>query len=321
MKRFNKYIWLAIISFCFFILLSFISINKNAIPTIDDYPLEVIDNEIRIKETGEVLYRFIPVDGGKMSFEYIDTIAFNGTKTLAHSHCIKDIPSFLIGETPVTYRLWNYVMNDERIISEKDVQNYFIFYKDGISAGGWNQFITKLNDLTGRKFSLPSSFQWEYAARGGIKDNNYCYSGSDDIDEVAFYKNNSMPHMGTRAGKNKKSNELGIYDMSGSVWELTTTNITEVLPYNKIDSGLNIIARMGISRGGDWNSSAKECSVRYMYRGVHFFTGARLILNTSHDSFSFEVPIYPSLPIDISLLDPDVDVPLSGEILMRGFDF
>jgi hypothetical protein len=321
MKFFNKYFWLIVLYSCLIVIFWLIAINRNVYVTNDDCKLEVIDNEIRIKETGEVLYRFIPVDGGKMSFEYVDTLFYDNQMQLSHYHSIKEIPSFLIGETPVTFRLWNYVMNDITELSENDIQNYFLFYKDSVSAVGWDKFIKKLNYLTGREFSLPSSFQWEFAARGGLKGNNYFYSGSDNIDDVALYNGNSLPRLKTRTGKVKKSNELGIYDMSGSVWELTTTSIPEIYPSFKMFQPNSYPMRLGICRGGNWNSSPRECSVKYMSRMIYLFSGARLVLLADNEAPPASIVTHPELPIDYSLVGEEEDVLLSVEVSAQHFNW
>jgi formylglycine-generating enzyme len=113
-------------------------------------------------------------------------------------------------------------------------------------------FLTKLNTKTGKSYRLPTEAEWEYVARGGKKSNGYTYSGSNDIDSVAWYDGNSggKTHV---VGTTKKANELGIYDMSGNVWEWcsdwygTYTSSTFTNPTGpSIGTGK-------VLRGGSWN--------------------------------------------------------------------
>lgn len=122
------------------------------------------------------------------------------------------LSDFYIGETEVTQDLWVAVMgtNPSRYIgSRKPVEN--------VSWDDCQEFIDKLNQLTGKKFKLPSEAEWEFAARGGIKSKEYRYSGSDTLDCVAWYSDNSESQ--THNVMTKVANELGIYDMTGNVWE------------------------------------------------------------------------------------------------------
>ena len=120
-------------------------------------------------------------------------------------------------------------------------------------------FIRKLNSLTGQNFKLPTEAQWEFAARGGNSSNGYKYSGGNYIDSVAWYdgnSGNSTHNVGT-----KSPNELGIYDMSGNVWECCSDW------YGSYGSG-SVTNPSGpssgsdrVSRGGSWGSSAWFCRV------------------------------------------------------------
>jgi len=97
-----------------------------------------------------------------------------------------------------------------------------------IPFGAWYMFeevIQKLNEITGKNYRLPTLAEWQYAARGGNKSKGYRYSGSNDIDEVARYRGNSLDEFGNIFSPlppvgTKKPNELGIYDMSGLLWEV-----------------------------------------------------------------------------------------------------
>ena len=155
-----------------------------------------------------VSFEMVAVEGGTFQMGGEDP---NGEPDEQPAHEVT-LNSFVIGQTEVTQELWEAVMgfNPSSTRGQKlPVEN--------VSWYGCQQFITKLNQLTGQEFRLPTEAEWEFAARGGNLSKGYTYSGSNNLDEVAWYLNNSdsITHeVGTKA-----PNELGIYDMSGNVWE------------------------------------------------------------------------------------------------------
>lgn len=160
---------------------------------------------------GGVTFKMIAVEGGTFMMGATSeqgSDAFDNEKPV---HQVT-LSSYYIGETEVTQELWQAVMGSNPSYfsgSQKPV--------DGVSWDDCQTFINRLNNLTGQSFRLPTEAEWEFAARGGNKSRGYKYAGSNIIDNVAWYYENSY-YQNHEVATNA-ANELGLYDMSGNVWE------------------------------------------------------------------------------------------------------
>ena len=143
--------------------------------------------------------------------------------------------------------------------------NYYPIYY--INYNECEQFCEKLNQIfakqlpEGYKFAIPTEAQWEYAARGGNKSKNYIYSGSDDIDKIAWYEDNSMEQ--TNKIGLKRKNELGIFDMSGNLWEWCSDwfDGDYYLYSPTTDPTGPGYGYHRVLRGGSWRSTSQGCRV------------------------------------------------------------
>lgn len=209
-----------------------------------------------------VSFKMIAVEGGTFMMGSNDSEAYSDEKPV---HEVT-LSSYYIGETQVTQELWKAVMGNN--------PSHFKGDNLPVECVSWNdcqKFIGNLNRLTGKTFRLPTEAEWEYAARGGQNSLGYKYSGSNNIDEVAWYYDNSHTRTGWFGGKQgkqdrkthpvatKKANELGIYDMSGNVWERcqdwygSYSSTTQTNPKG-LSSG-----SYRVYRGGGWNYGARRC--------------------------------------------------------------
>ena len=174
----------------------------------------------------------------------------------AHSVSVVD---YYIGETEVTQELWKAVMGNNP--AKFKGENYPI---ENVSFNDCVRFVEKLSQLTGRHFRLPTEAEWEYAARGGQRSKGYMYAGANDTTSVAWLYTDSLwvRHMPVAA---KRPNELGLYDMSGSVWEWCDTMYE---PYQGARGNwFNrlIRNRFKVVRGGGFRGFARYARVTNRY--------------------------------------------------------
>ena len=195
------------------------------------------------------------------------------------------VSEFYINKYEVTQLLWEAIMG-ETPNKEKDMQWEDEFGKGDnypayrISYKEVETFIGKLNEYTGLRFSLPTESQWEYAAKGG-KDTYYSlYAGGGNVLEVAWIDSNSDKC--SEVGK-KDANGLGLYDMSGNVWEMCQDwyyDYTEEAVTDPVGEEYN--QGLKVFRGGSWNTNAQQARVTARYKqGIHYRdynTGFRLVI-------------------------------------------
>ena len=214
-----------------------------------------------------VTFNMIKVDGGTFTMGATSEMT-NPWDDEKPTHQVT-LSSYYIGETEVTQALWKAVMRKNPSKFKGDnlpVEN--------VSWEDCQTFIGKLNDLTGKSFRLPTEAEWEYAARGENKSRHTQYSGSSIIDEVAWYWQNSGDKYLTgdwdgdkikenncriHPVKTKKPNELGLYDMSGNVWEWCQDrygNYSSNAQTNPTGPGSG---SRRVSRGGSWGDNGWSC--------------------------------------------------------------
>ena len=205
--------------------------------------------------------------------------------------------SFYLGETEVTQGLWRYVTGNEPTYGDRNYgqgNDYPVYY---VSLEECRSFIKRLNSMTGLNFRLPTEEEWEFAARGGRKGGGNMYAGGNNMDDLGWYCRNSGAvylngdffNMGdlrkvrrdnknkTHPVKTKCPNELGLYDMSGNVWEMCSNKYYSYLYSIQINNTGNEYVR----RGGSWGSSEDFCRVscRDNMNVKHNATGFRLALS------------------------------------------
>jgi len=165
------------------------------------------------------------------------------------------LSDFFIGKYEVAQGQWKAVMGADNNPSWFKGDNLPM---QNVSWNDVQKFIERLNEMSGRKYRLPTEAEWEYAARGGNQSQGYVYSGSNTVGEVAWYEGNSkiVQPVGT-----KYPNELGIYDMSGNVFELVSDWFGNYSDEPQTDPTGPVSGSLRIGRGGSWYTEAEVARV------------------------------------------------------------
>ena len=231
-----------------------------------------------------VTFKMVNVEGGTFT---MGATAEQGSDAYANEKPTHQVTlsSYSIGETEVTQALWEAVMgtNPSQFTGnlERPVEK--------VSWNACQSFIIKLNQMTGKHFRLPTEAEWEFAARGGNLSQGYKYPGSNDVAEVAWFRDNSYavgsssPDYGTHPVGTLAPNELGIYDMGGNVSEGcqdfygTYSSVAQTNPTGPTSGSHRVY------RGGSWGVNARYCRVSYRLNytptGISSNYGLRLVLD------------------------------------------
>ena len=202
-----------------------------------------------------VSFNMVRVDGGTFTMGATSEQGSDAFDDEKPAHQVT-LSTYSIGETEVTQALWKAVMGNNPSKFKDD--NLPV---EQVSWDDCQTFISKLNEMTGKRFRLPTEAEWEYAARGGSKSHGYKYSGSNKIKDVAWYDSNSRKK--THDVKTKQPNELGLYDMSGNVMEWCQDWYGSYGSDSQTNPTGATSGPDRVNRGGGWYHYASVCRVSF----------------------------------------------------------
>ncbi len=221
-------------------------------------------------------FEMVLVRGGSFQMGNEDEAAFSSERPI-HEVTVSD---FAIGKYLVTQALWKAVMG------EGGNPSYFKGDRRPVESISWleaQNFIKKLNQQTEGGYRLPTEAEWEYAARGGRESQNYKYAGGNKLKEVGWFRDNS--HGETKTVGLKDPNELGLYDMSGNVYEWVEDQWHDNYEGAPSDGSAWVDQSKGadrVLRGGGWDFNPRFCRVSDRFNGGpefrDFDVGFRLVL-------------------------------------------
>lgn len=238
---------------------------------ISRYPSGVYADEAKTK-----LLEFLPEPITKLlnDMVFVEGGSFTmGCKSGRDSDCESDekahsvtLSDFSIGKYEVTQALWRAVMGTSTSLSNPSYfKNCDECPVENVSWDDIQKFLRKLSEITGKKFLLPTEAQWEYAARGGQQSKGYQYAGSNNLNSVAWYGDNSNSK--THPVGQKQPNELGLYDMSGNVWEWCSDWYGDYPSSSTRDPQGPSSGSGRVLRGGSWISFTLICRAAFRDNG------------------------------------------------------
>ena len=254
--------------------------------TWDDEPMTP---QIETFTVNGVSFSMVAVDGGTFTMGATSEQGSDINEDELPIHEVT-LSSYNIGETEVTQALWLAVMgsNPSHFTSANGYADEMNRPVEEVSWEDCQEFITKLNQLTGKTFRLPTEAEWEYAARGGKQSQGYKYAGSYTLDDVGWYWDNipsqssDTDDYGTQPVATKAPNELGLYDMSGNVrewcqdWYGSYSSDIQTNPTGPINGTYRV------RRSGAWNNGDGTCRVSKrnynMPDNKNYYLGLRLAL-------------------------------------------
>lgn len=269
----RKYLFLGLLTFVLVGCSNDILLNK-----LDYNTTKVIGNKTQLIEPIEFKVNGVAFRMGKVESGTFSMGSMIASENASPVHKVS-LSGYYIAETEVTEALWEVVMGENRFAGANS--------KLPVASVSWNDcqnFISKLNVLTGQTFSLPTEAQWEFAARGGVLSKLYMHAGggNDEIDKLMWYWSNS--HGCSHIVATKYPNELGLYDMNGNVNEWCS-DWYHVYSESEVTNPIGpISATYRVMRGGSWLDENADCTVSNRMWALpddsSIGTGLRLVLES-----------------------------------------
>ena len=225
----------------------------NITQTISVSQAGVVNQNIKSFSVNGVSFKMIRVEGGTFTMGATSEQGSDARSDEKPTHSVT-LSTYYMGETEVTQELWQAIMGSN--------PSYFSGVQKPVDSVSWTDcqnFITRMNSLTGMNFRLPTEAEWEFSARGGNSSRGYKYAGSNSIGDVAWYGDNSS--FETHDVAQKLPNELGLYDMSGNVDEWCQDGYSTYSSDNQTNPTVSSSNSTYITRGGSYHHQDWRCRV------------------------------------------------------------
>ena len=230
------------ISFCVLVLFFYLQTNGQENPASNSFANYT-------ENAGSMNLEMIAVNSGTLTIGCTPEQGTDCRDSEKPAHRV-NVSDFFIGKYEVTQAQWKAVMGQNP--SSRKGDNLPV---EGVSWNDIQEFIRKLNVMTGKQYRLPTEAEWEFASRGGIQSKNYKYSGSNTANDVAWIEINSAKT--THPVGTKSPNELGIYDMSGNVMEWCSDWLGQYTDIGKVNPKGAGAGTHRVGRGGSWSSAER----------------------------------------------------------------